>query len=127
MKRFLTCMLLLFLVITISGCWSAEDTTQDTPQDVPLYTEDEACSLVYWYISDNLLPSREYKENLTNSQILYSATYLGNNKWSVSGFGYDYSQHYFYYTSGVWYVYESTGVVVPGNEYAREVVTYLFE
>jgi len=133
MKRYLFCYpIILVLVIGLIGC-SNEQTDKSPPIDAPLMSEHEACDFVYGYFRSQIDGMTESMRIRTQQWLMearpdFHADYVDTGRWSVKALGYVYdaqkeewsfsSQH------GLWYVYDESKIVEPGNVEARSLLTY---
>jgi hypothetical protein len=84
---------------------------------VPLLTSGEAASLVYQYLDDRL-EDGVYRTRLNTWGGKTGTTYAGDHKWTVStGI----------YGLGLWYAYERTETVTPGDITAQNVARLHFK
>lgn len=113
-----------------------DDTPRSTADQVivgvPSLSEEEACALVYTYLQSRIdeMAARAgcyAQEALNKAAPHFYASYVGKGQWSVKALGFDYNTQkkdwHYYYVGGLWYVYESSRIVEPGNTQARNLLT----
>ncbi len=135
MKRYLILILvMLVLALPLSGCWATETTKPvPTKTDVPTLTQDEVCALVYNYLeakATSMSASAVRQQLFTligEARPYFTATYLGNGKWQVSALGYGLKDKdwFFYYSGGLWYLYEVSRTIEPANDQATALLLYI--
>ncbi len=125
--------LILFLIaglVLAVGCGEPEPTQQP---DVPSMSENEACAVVYdslqSYVNElKTLLRISVQQTLNKARPSFHAVYIGKGQWEVKALGYGYltadEKWYYYYTGGTWNVYETTGIVEPGNTKARNILEH---
>ena len=145
MKKLLTLTLVLLLLSGIVGC-SKKDEPFETPAS-SVISEDEACALVYNYletkaeaatggVGPGLRPPAlcsywrmQFLDTLGKARQQFSAFYQGNGKWLVSALGKGSevvdgeNKEYYYYSGGLWNLYETTRIVEPANDKARALLS----
>lgn len=95
-------------------------------------TEAEASAVVFDYLMRRFERADPFIEMsaLTRSRGQYSADYLGDGRWKVTGLGSGKKEEepdrtYYFYKRGEWIVYEKSLIVEPANDEARDLVAHL--
>jgi hypothetical protein len=126
---------ILLAAIAVTGCSNGQ-TEEPTRADVPLMSADEACALVNEYLQseiDRLSSMTKTLHMATQSWLIearpnFHADYMGAGRWSVEALGYVYDSQKeewsFSSQRGLWYVYEASKIVEPGNLESRALLVY---
>jgi len=132
-KRYLTPILVILYALGLSGCWATE-TAKPVPAkiDVPTLTQDEVCAMVYNYLearASSVVIRQPLLTALSKARPYFTATYQGNGKWQVSALGYGpkekFTDWFFYYSGGLWNLYEASRTIEPANDKATALLFYI--
>jgi predicted small lipoprotein YifL len=136
MKKLFTLTLVLLLLSGIVGCSKKDEPF--VPPASSVMSEDEACALVYSYLETRAKAAiggvgplvappvqasiwrRQFLDTLVEQRQKFSASYQGNGKWLVYD---DEHKDYYYYSGGLWNLYEASRIVEPANDQARELLS----
>ena len=132
MKRYLIPILvILVLALPLGGCQTTG--TTETQVDMPTLGNDEVCALVYNYLQNKAtaMTTRLYREHLLGvldkARPYFVANYKGNGKWQVSALGRGVKDEdwFFYYSGGLWNLYEASRTIEPANDQATKLLSYI--